>query len=361
MKLYFIAGEDSGDLHAANVMRAMQELQPGVSFRGVGGNQMEEVGQRQVAHVRDINFMGFWEVIRNLRTIRKLFQTVQADLLSWKPDAIVLVDYPGFNLRIAAFASKLGIPVLYYISPQLWAWKKGRVKKIQRFVDRLFVILPFEKEFYAKEGVEVEFVGHPLLDVIDEVGDTRREDDLIALLPGSRKQEINRLLPLMLKLPSHFPNHRFVIAGAPSQTQEFYQSLIGNQAVDLQMNATYDILQRASLAVVTSGTATLETALFGVPEVVVYKGSELSYQIGKRLVQVKFISLVNLILDRLAVRELIQHDASEANLVASLQALLEPETAAQLKADYADLQNLLGEAGASRRAAKSMLQIIAQK
>jgi lipid-A-disaccharide synthase len=361
MKLYLIAGEDSGDLHAGNLLRAMQEIRPDLQFRGVGGDQMASVGQHQVAEVRDINFMGFWEVIRNVRTIRKLFRTVKADLLSWQPDAIVLVDYPGFNLRIARFAADLGIPVLYYISPQLWAWKKGRVKKIQQYVDGMYVILPFEKDFYAKEGVEVDFVGHPLLDVIETEQAVSPKKPIVALLPGSRKQEIQRLLPLMLRLPSHFPNYEFVIAGAPSQSETFYRGLLGESRIAVRMNQTYDLLREASYAVVTSGTATLETALFGVPEVVVYKGSAFSYQIGKRLIQVKFISLVNLILDRLAVKELIQHEANESNLVAALQQLMEPQPAARLQADYTELRQKLGEAGASRRAAEAMLAKVEER
>lgn len=357
MKLYVIAGEDSGDLHTGNLIRAMKARQPDMQCRGVGGEQMKSAGTKLVAHVKDINFMGFWEVIRNLRTIRKLFKTVESDILSWQPDAVLLVDYPGFNLRIARFLSERGIRVFYYISPQVWAWKKGRVKKIRQYVERMFVILPFEQEFYAKEGVEVDFVGHPLLDVIDEQVESNSQDKpIIALLPGSRKQEITRMLRPMLGLVSRFPTYRFVIAGAPSQTESFYRSIMGNSPVELRMNQTYDILQAASYAVVTSGTATLETALFRVPEVVCYRGAWISYQIGKRLVNVDYISLVNLILGRKAVEELIQGDFTTDRVEKELRKLMEEQRQQRIQKDYAELRQLLGNSGASERVAELLLE-----
>lgn len=359
MKLYFIAGEDSGDLHTANLIKELKAMRPEVQLRGVGGDHMEAQGLNLVAHIRDINFMGFWEVITHLGIIRKLFKTVKADLMAWKPAAVVLVDYPGFNLRLLPFIKAMGIPVYYYISPQLWAWKKGRVKKIKKWVDRMFVILPFEKEFYAKEGLEVDFVGHPLMDAVgigegSEVKKITSEKPTIALLPGSRKQEIRSMLPVMLQMVQRFSAH-FIIAGAPSQTEEFYQDLIGEVPVELVMNQTYEVLKRADAALVTSGTATLETALFGVPEVVCYKGGWLSYQIGKRLVNVKFISLVNLILDRPAVVELIQNDFHADRLAAELQLLLEADKRTALVVDYAALRERLGGKGASRRVAEGIL------
>ena len=356
MKLYFIVGEDSGDLHASNLVRKLRTKQNNLNIKGVGGDQMISAGAKIIAHVKDINFMGFWEVIRNLRTIRKLFKTVESDILSWQPDAVVLVDYPGFNLRIARFLHKRGIRVFYYISPQVWAWKKGRVKKIQRFVDRMFVILPFEQEFYAKEGVEVDFVGHPLLDVIGDGEEKTTARPIIALLPGSRKQEISRMLPVMLQLIPRFPNHQFVIAGAPSQTEAFYQGIMGSRQVELRMNQTYQILREASFAVVTSGTATLETALFRVPEVVCYKGGWISYQIGKRLVSVDFISLVNLIVERKVVEELIQNDFRVDRVEEELRKLMETDRAEQLKQDYAELRQKLGDRGASERTAALILE-----
>jgi len=362
MKLYFIAGEDSGDMHAGNLIGALSKLQPNLQTRGVGGERMRAQGMKLVAHVKDINFMGFWEVLRNIRTIRRLFRTVEADIVQWQPDAVVLVDYPGFNLRLAPFLKQLGIRIFYYISPQVWAWKKGRVKKIQAFVDRMFVILPFEKVFYANEGVEVDFVGHPLLDEISrlQMGNATLSNPgspkTIALLPGSRKQEIKRMLPLMLELSNQYTEHQFIIAGAPSQSAEFYQQIIGIHPVELRMNQTYQVLAQADLAIVTSGTATLETALFGVPQVVCYKGAWLSYLIGKQLVQVKYISLVNLILDRPAVTELIQHDYHIDRLREEVERLMQPSIRESLQQDYTELHRRLGDGGASAETARLILQ-----
>ncbi|MEM7371622.1 MAG: lipid-A-disaccharide synthase [Bacteroidota bacterium] len=359
MKLYVIAGEDSGDLHTGNLIQALKVRQSEIQCRGVGGEHMKSAGTELVAHVKDINFMGFWEVIRNLRTIRQLFQTVQSDILSWQPDAVLLVDYPGFNLRMARFLFERGIRVFYYISPQVWAWKKGRVKKIRQYVERMFVILPFEQDFYAREGVEVDFVGHPLLDVIEEQTETRSNSKpIIALLPGSRKQEISRMLKPMLALVSRFPDYDFVVAGAPSQTEAFYRSLMGNHQAELRMNQTYDILQEASYAVVTSGTATLETALFRVPEVVCYRGAWISYQIGKRLVNVDYISLVNLILGRKAVEELIQGAFTPDRVERELRKLMKKDRRASLQEAYAELRTLLGDSGASGRTAELLLERI---
>ncbi|GAB4420986.1 MAG: lipid-A-disaccharide synthase [Bacteroidia bacterium] len=357
MKLYIIAGEDSGDLHAAHLLRALKPLvATSLQARGVGGEQLRVAGMHLVAHVRDINFMGFVEVVRHLQTIRRLFRTVEQDLQAWQPDAVLLVDYPGFNLRIARFVRRLGIPVYYYISPQVWAWKQGRVEQIRRDVDRMFVILPFEQAFYASRGVEVDFVGHPLLDHIDEPSPASAQPPLVALLPGSRKQEIRRVLPVMLAVAAEMPHLRFVIAGAPSQDATFYERIIGTQSgVELRMNQTYALLREASCALVTSGTATLETALFGVPEVVLYKGGWLSYAIGRRLVKVPFISLVNLILGRAAVRELIQNDCTPETCREALEDLLRADTRARLRADYRMLRGLLGERGASERTAKALL------
>ncbi|MEO0897843.1 MAG: lipid-A-disaccharide synthase [Bacteroidota bacterium] len=352
MKLFAIAGEDSGDLHAGNLLKALHTKDPQLEVRGVGGDCMAEAGMMLLAHVRDINFMGFVEVVSNLSTIRQLFRKVEADIQEFQPDAVLLVDYPGFNLRIAKFIKKLGIPVVFYISPQVWAWKKNRVKTIKEFTDRMMVILPFEKEFYQKEGLEVDFVGHPLLDVIQEP-EVQKSDkkSVIALLPGSRKQEISRMLPDMLQLIPQFPDHRFVIAGAPSRVKSFYEGFTTGYEVEIWMNKTYELLSMADYAVVTSGTATLETALFKVPEVVVYKGSPISYAIGKRLVQVNFISLVNLILGRKAVEELIQHDYTAKQTEGAIRKLMEADHAERLKLDYDELWEKLGREGASERAA----------
>lgn len=375
MKIYIIAGEDSGDLHSSNLMKALKVHENDLAFRGVGGDLMKAQGMELVAHIEDINFMGFVEVVKNLKTIRQLFRTVEADILYWLPDVVVLVDYPGFNLRLAPFIKEQQIPLIYYISPQVWAWKKGRVKKIKALVDRMMVILPFEKKFYAKEGLEVDFVGHPLLDVVGkevssfefEVSSSNQSQNpkpetrnskpqTIALLPGSRKQEIKRMLPVMLEAAKAFPEKQFIIGGAPSRKRSFYEDLIGESNVELWMNRTYELLERADYAWVTSGTATLETALFKVPEVVCYKGSWLSFQIGKRLVNVKFISLVNLILDREAVKELLQSAFRPDQLIAEQNKLMSPERKAKLQADYDELYARLGEKGASDRAARIVLE-----
>lgn len=363
MKLYLICGEDSGDLHAANLVAAARRLHPNLLVRGVGGDRLLAQGMEQVAHVRDINFMGFVEVAKNLRTIKQLFRTVENDIRAWQPDAVVLVDYPGFNMRLMPFIKQLNISIVYYISPQLWAWKKGRIEKVRQYVDRMYVILPFEQEFYAKEGIRVEFLGHPLLDAMDTTEATTQAfpkgaRPLVALLPGSRAQEISRMLPVMLRVAAQYPQYDFVVAGAPSRSEAFYAPFLQGSAATLVMNKTYDVLQRADAALVTSGTATLETALHGVPQVVCYKGSWISYQIGKRLVDVKYISLVNLIADQAIVRELIQTDFTEKEVAASLEALFEAETRQQILAGYDALYALLGNRGASGRIAADMLQFL---
>ena len=318
MKYYLIAGEASGDLHGSNLIRQIKLRDPEAEFRGWGGDLMEEQGTELVKHYRDLAFMGFIEVVMNLSTILRNIKLCKKDLIDYQPDALILIDYPGFNLRIAEFAKKSGIRVFYYISPQVWAWKASRVKLIRRVVEKMFVILPFEADFYKKYDYEVEFVGHPLLDAIADYESTKQApeefklenelDDrpIVAVLPGSRKQEISRMLPVMLEVRTHFPNHQFVVAGAPSQPKSFYDQWLAGTDVKLLQARTYDLLQQAKAALVTSGTATLETALFKVPEVVCYSGSAISYQIARRLVSIKYISLVNLIMDQEIVRELIQ-------------------------------------------------------
>lgn len=354
-KLYIIAGEDSGDLHAANLLRELKVQLPHLEARGMGGDQLKQAGCELTAHISEGNFMGFVEVIRHLGTIRELFRRLKADATAWKPDAVVLVDYPGFNLRMAPFFKEMGIPVYYYISPQVWAWKKGRVKKIKQFVDRMFVILPFEQPFYEKEGLAVEYVGHPLLDAIGEIHRVPESPPIIAVLPGSRKQEISRMLPTMLAMVKEFPEHLFVIAGAPSQPQEFYRQFIGDTSAELVMNQTYDLLAKASAALVTSGTATLETALYQVPQVVCYQTSRISYEIGKRLVKIRFISLVNLIMDKEVVTELIQADFNAYRLKQELARLLDPQHQEHLHSEYLALRKILGDAGASAATASGLL------
>lgn len=361
MKYYIIAGEASGDLHASNLMKELKLLDLDAKFRCWGGDLMKEQGADLVKHYRELAFMGFTEVIMNIRTIFKNIDFCKKDIVSYKPDVLILVDYPGFNLRIAEFAKEQGIKVFYYISPQIWAWKQSRVHKIKRIVDKMFVILPFEKDFYQKFDVKVDFVGHPLLDAVASHSiqsselNVKTSKPIIALLPGSRKQEIATMLPLMLKMQEYFPDYYFVIAGAPSQTKEYYQTFIQNSDVAIVYNQTYQLLQKAEAALVTSGTATLETALFGVPEVVCYKGGAISFMIARQLVKVKYISLVNLIMDKEIVKELIQNELNEENLKTELDKLLNSKSRKQLLDDYSELKEKLGGAGASKKTAELMI------
>lgn len=363
MKYYIIAGEASGDLHASNLVRELKNLDKEAVIRGWGGDLMRAEGVELVKHYRDTAFMGFLEVVRNLRTIFSLIDFCKKDILSFKPDAVILVDYPGFNLRIAAFTHQNRFKTFYYISPQVWAWKEGRVKKIKQSVDKMFVILPFEKEFYRKRNYETEFVGHPLLDALQRFHpdkDFREKNNLgdkkvIALLPGSRKQEIEMILSIMLKAVEEFNEYEFVIAGLNSVGEKFYSSILSGKNVKVVFNSTYDLLSISSAALVTSGTATLETALFGVPQAVCYRGSTVSFWIGKQLVNVKYISLVNLIMDKQVVKELIQQDCNPAKIKSELNELLtDSRRISQVRTDYAGLKQLLGGEGASRRTAHSI-------
>ncbi len=363
MKYYIIAGEASGDLHGSNLMKGLQENDPHTDFRVWGGDLMEQVGGKLVKHYRDLAFMGFLEVAQNIRTILGNIKFCKEDILAYKPDVLILIDYPGFNLRIAKWAKEQGIRVFYYISPQIWAWHTSRVKKIKATVDRMFVILPFEADFYKKYDVDVDFVGHPLLDVIPNYQPQQSIPSgkpVIALLPGSRKQEIERMLDIMLSAVNEFPDHQFIIAGAPSIDPEFYQQILEkhhqsfNHQPQLVHNQTYTLLSTAKAALVTSGTATLETALFDVPQVVCYKGSFLSYQIAKRLVKVDYISLVNLISEKLVVKELIQDALTPANLKLELGYILSEKGQQRIKKDYQYLRAKLGGPGASKRAAELM-------
>ncbi len=366
MKYYIIAGEASGDLHGSNLMKALKNEDPEADFRIWGGDLMEAAGGQLVKHYRELAFMGFLEVVMNLRTILGNIKFCKADILDYQPDVLILVDYPGFNLRIAKWAKKAGIKVFYYISPQIWAWHSSRVHGIKASVDRMFVILPFEQDFYKKYDYAVDFVGHPLLDVVENKDkdptflqkNGLSSKPIVALLPGSRKQEISRMLPLMSSLQNDFPEHQFVIAGAPSIDAAFYQDLLkSNEQKNIRVitGQTYALLQHAEAALVTSGTATLETALFEVPQVVCYSGNWLSYVIARRLVNVKYISLVNLVLDRPLVTELIQEDFNRKKLIESLGFILSPEGEANLKEGYQDLKVILGEGGASAKAAKLMV------
>jgi len=362
MKYYIIAGEASGDLHGSNLMKALYEQDPQAEIRFWGGDLMQQAGGTLVKHYRELAFMGFAEVVTNLKTILNNIKLCKSDILGFNPDVIIFIDYPGFNMRIAKWAKLRGIKTHYYISPQIWAWKENRITAIKRDFDKLYVILPFEKDFYEKKhGFPVEFVGHPLIDAIHNHRTTdyttfTKENDLdnkpiIALLPGSRKQEITKMLSVMLSVVDAFPGYQFVIAGAPSQEFSFYQPFLNGKNIRFVSNKTYDLLSHATAALVTSGTATLETALFKVPEVVCYKGGWISYQIAKRIITLKYISLVNLIMDKEVVTELIQDEFNSANLRKELKKLLEEGHRKELLAQYDILEKKLGGIGASKKTA----------
>ncbi|MGO3706621.1 MAG: lipid-A-disaccharide synthase [Mesonia hippocampi] len=363
MKYYLIAGEASGDLHGANLMKALKKTDAHADFRFWGGDLMQQVGGTLVKHYHDLAFMGFVEVLANLRTIFKNISLCKKDIEAYKPDVIIFIDYPGFNFRIAKWAKQQGYKTHYYISPQIWAWKENRIKSIKRDIDEMYVILPFEKDFYEKKHhFPVHFVGHPLLDAISNRTHISFANfiekyklpnkPIIAILPGSRKQEITKMLNTMLLVTRHFPSYQFIIAGAPSQQREFYTPFLEKNQIHLVMNDTYDLLEVATAAMVTSGTATLETALFDVPEVVCYKGSYISYHIAKRIIKLNYISLVNLIMDKEVVKELIQNDFNEKNLTNELQKLLNPEHRNALLQEYKLLKNKLGGVGASTHTAE---------
>ena len=371
MKYYLIAGEASGDLHASNLMKALKETDDQANFRFWGGDLMENQGGTLVKHYRELAFMGFAEVLLNIKTILNNIKFCKKDIEKFNPDVIIFVDYPGFNMRIAKWAKTEGYRTHYYISPQIWAWKENRIKKIKRDVDQMYVILPFEEEFYSlKHDYKVHFVGHPLLDAIEnrppvDTDSFKRnhgldERPVIALLPGSRKQEIEKMLKVMLSITSDFKAYQFVIAGAPSQDEEFYRGFMNGSNISLIMNKTYDVLSVSHAALVTSGTATLETALFKVPEVVCYKGSYLSYHIAKRIISLDYISLVNLIMNREVVKELIQNDFNTKNLKEELRKVLDDENRKRIFKDYYELEHKLGGSGASKKTARLIFDDIKQ-
>lgn len=369
MKYYIIAGEASGDLHGSNLMKSIYKEDAQAEIRFWGGDLMSQVGGTLVKHYRELAFMGFAEVILNLRTILGNITKCKKDIVHYKPDVIIFIDYPGFNMRIAKWAKARGIKTHYYISPQIWAWKESRIAAIKRDVDELYIILPFEKDFYEKKHhFPVHFVGHPLIDAIKNRDVTteaifRKENKLddkpiIALLPGSRKQEITKMLSIMLSVVKDFEEYQFVIAGAPSQDFSFYQTFLNNENVHFVANKTYDLLSISHAALVTSGTATLETALMKVPEVVCYKGSWVSYQIAKRVITLKYISLVNLIMDREVVKELIQDQFTTENLTTALRAILDPKQRALMFKDYQELEERLGGEGASDKTARLIVDAV---
>lgn len=367
MKYYLIAGEASGDLHGANLMKALKEKDLNAEFRFLGGDLMLSHGGELVKHYADMAFMGFVEVVANLNTILKNLKSTKEDIAKYQPDALILIDFPGFNLKVAEYAKSKGIKVIYYISPKVWAWNQKRVLKIKKVVDKMLCILPFEVDFYKSWGMDVSYVGNPLLDAIA----THNPDEgfrekyqligkkIIALLPGSRKQEIAKILPDMLSTADRFAEYQFVIAGAPSFSPDYYKEYLQKRVIPVVFNATYDLLQNAEAAIVTSGTATLETALLHVPEVVVYKGNSISIAIARLLVKIKFISLVNLIMDKEVVKELIQQDCNPDKISSELGLILHSITyREQLLANYQELSKRMGKAGASENAAQVILKEI---
>lgn len=366
MKYYIIAGEASGDLHGSNLIKALRSRDPRAEIRCWGGDLMQAEGAELVKHYRDLAFMGFIEVVMNLRTIFRNLDFCKKDITGFQPDVLILIDYPGFNLRIAEWAHAQGFKIVYYISPQVWAWKENRVRKIRQCVDKMLVILPFEEAFYRKWDYKTEYVGHPLVEVVNqrlsEPAISRLSDKpVVAILPGSRKQEILKKLPVMLEVSRRFPDHQFIVAKAPGQEDSFYAEMLAPYAnVSSVRNQTYELLRQSEAALVTSGTATLETALFGVPEVVCYKGSKISYVIAKRLIKVRFISLVNLIMDREVVKELIQDEMNVEQITAELNRLLNDSAhRARILSDYAALKQLLSEGGnASEKAAQSIASFL---
>ena len=370
MKYYLVAGEASGDLHGANLMKALKEQDAQSQFRFFGGDLMLAQGGELVKHYADMAFMGFAEVVINLRTIFKNLKTCKNDIAEWQPDVLILIDFPGFNLKIAEFAKANNILVCYYISPKVWAWNQKRVLKIKRIVDHLFCILPFEVDFYRAWGMQVDYVGNPLLDAVSAFTPDSdfyqrhqlSDKKIIALLPGSRKQEISRLLPDMIAVAKEWPDYQFIVAGAPSFEDTYYDQYVKDNGIKVLFNSTYDLLKNSHAAIVASGTATLETALFDIPQIVVYKGNPISINIARAVVKIRFISLVNLIMDDLVVKELIQQDCNPLKITEELDLILN-NTAYRTKmlANYKELHHKMGKPGASEKTAGLIIRYAEQK
>lgn len=367
LKYYIIAGEASGDLHGSNLIKAIHQQDTQADIRCWGGDKMQAAGASLIKHYKDLAFMGFVEVIQHLGTILGNIAFCKKDIQHFAPDVLVLIDYPGFNLRIAKWAKVNGIKVVYYISPQVWAWKENRVKTIKACVDKMLVILPFEVDFYKKWNFPVTYTGHPLVEVIQhEIEQVPivplSSKPIIALLPGSREQEIKVKLPLMLSVVDSFPDYQFIVAQAPSLPDELMQDIILDKNVLLAKNQTYNLLKQSKAGLITSGTATLETALFGLPQVVCYKGNSLSFWLATKLVKVKYISLVNLIMDKPVVKELIQDDLNKENLITELNKILQQGAALQqMKNDYQNLWQSLGSRSASSLAAEEITRVAQHK
>jgi len=361
MKYYIIAGERSGDLHGSNLIKALKSQDSEAEIRCWGGDAMQEAGGELVVHYREMAYMGFLEVVKHLGAIRKKISFCKEDIMAFKPDAIILIDYAGFNMRIAKFAKSQGIPVHYYISPKVWAWNQKRAHKIKKNVDYMYVILPFEKEFYKRYDFEVDYVGNPLLDAIRDFKPREdfsfKDQNVIAVLPGSRQQEVEHMLDNLQKVTQKFPEEHFVVAGVKSLDESLYAKVRNQSNVSLVFDETYDLLSTAKAALVTSGTATLETALFEVPQVVVYKTGKISYAIAKKVVKVEFISLVNLILQKEAVKELIQENFTVEKLSEELKQILhDGEKRPKVLQDYKLLKDMMGDENTSQKTAEMIVK-----
>ena len=371
MRYYIIAGEASGDLHGSNLIEELKKLDINASFRCWGGDLMNKQTNNLAKHHKDFSHMGFLEVFLNIFSIIKNISYCKSDILNYNPDVIIYIDFPGFNLRIAEWAKNHGFKNHYYISPQIWAWKESRIKLIKKVVDKMYVILPFEKEFYKeRHNLDVSFVGHPLLDEVYKTNNLQEselekklvKEKTILLLPGSRDQEIKKLLPVMLSVVSEFKDYKFIIGAAPSQKLSFYQNYIISGNVEIIQNKTYELLKNCTAAIVTSGTATLETALFKVPQIVCYKSSWTTYLIGKILIKnLNYISLVNLIANKLIVRELVQNACSKKNLIKELKTILEKEERVKIINNYNKLEDSLGGRGASYKTAKIIYNYLVEE
>lgn len=373
MKYYLIAGEASGDLHGANLMKAIKTIDSKADFRIWGGDLMVAAGGKQVMHYKERAYMGFVEVIQNLNATLGNLKLCKKDIEAYHPDALIFIDYSGFNLRIAKWAKPKGFTTYYYISPQVWASRQGRVKTIKKTIHKMIVVLPFVKDFYEKRHrYPVEYVGHPLIDAIADRPNILSQDfikefhlhpskPIIALLPGSRKQEIKYILPVMLSVTNHFEDYQFVIAGAPSQRSSFYKQFIQQKKIGFVQNRTQDLLSVATAALVASGTATLETALLKVPQVVCYRGNYISYQIAKRIIKLKYISLVNLIMNKPVVKELIQNELTTKNLKTDLSLILDKTQRKKIFDYYDELEKQLGGKGASKKAAEIIVKDLKER
>lgn len=364
MKYYIIAGEASGDLHGSRIMESIKKLDKKAKFRFWGGEKMKAIGGEMVKNINQLSFMGFWEVLKNINTILKNINFCKSDLKAYQPDKIIYIDYPGFNMLIAKWAKINGFQNHFYISPQIWAWKESRIKKIKRYIDYLYVILPFEKDYYKqRHNLEVYYVGHPLVEIIDqEKGSSdsfpfKITKPIIALLPGSRKQEIRKMIPVFKSIINHFSNYEFIIAGVSNESNDWYREILKDEEIKIVYDKTYNLLKRSTAAIVTSGTATLETALFNVPQIVCYKSSFLSYVVGKFFIKLKFISLVNIIMGKEVVKELIQKDCSKIKIINELSEILKNENILKLKKEYKILRDKLGKEETSLKVARLITEM----